>query len=238
MNKKTRKLNSDKGAVLRGVKDVLLLSPYHGGSHQAWANGLQRHSLHNLELLTMPDRFWKWRMHGGAITLAREYIDSSLEADCLIATDMLDLASFLAITRRRTGDVPVILYMHENQLTYPLPKDPDQGPMRRQLGERDMHYAFVNLTSMHCADVVLFNSKFHQRELMGALPNFLKHFPDFNELQVLDSLAEKSWVVPVGVDLRRLDASQSDDDLAETDHSQDALRVRDRTREIVSPYHP
>ncbi len=216
MNKKMRKLNSDEGAGLGGKQDVLLLSPYHGGSHQAWATGLQSHSHHNLELLTMPDRFWKWRMHGGAITLAREYLESSHEVDCLIATDMLDLAAFLAITRRQTGPVPVILYMHENQLTYPLPENPDQGPMRRQLGERDMHYAFTNLTSMHSADVVLFNSSFHRRELMGALPNFLKHFPDFNELEVLDSLAEKSRVVPVGVDLKRLDASHLADNFTDT----------------------
>ena len=37
--------------------------------------------------------------------------------------------------------------MHENQLTYPLPDDPTTGPMRRQLGERDRHYAFINYAS-------------------------------------------------------------------------------------------
>jgi glycosyltransferase involved in cell wall biosynthesis len=212
MNKKRRKLNSTKGGASGENRDVLVLSPYHGGSHLAWAIGLQNHSNHNLELFTMPDRFWKWRMHGGAITLAREFYSSGIEFDCLLATDMLDLASFLAITRRRTGDIPVILYMHENQLTYPLPEDPRQGAMRRQLGERDMHYAFINLTSMLSADIVLFNSKFHHREFLRALPNFLKHFPDFNEMKVLDSLEEKSQVVPVGIDLRSLDASQSTGD--------------------------
>ncbi len=193
-------------------RDVLLLSPYHGGSHEAWADGLRSSSNHNVELLTMPDRFWKWRMHGGALTIAREFLKLNDVPDCLIATDMLDLTTFLALTRRATFDLPTILYMHENQLTYPLPDEPDQGPMRRQRGERDHHYGFINLASMQAADVVLFNSEYHKRELFNALPNFLKHFPDFNELGLLPSLTQKSRVIPVGVDLSSLSADSQNRD--------------------------
>ena len=49
---------------------IWLISPYHTGSHQAWAEGYARHSRHNVTLLTMVGRFWKWRMQGGAIELA------------------------------------------------------------------------------------------------------------------------------------------------------------------------
>ena len=45
-----------------------------GGSHQAWAEGYAAHSAHMVELLTLPARFWKWRMHGGAVTLARRWL--------------------------------------------------------------------------------------------------------------------------------------------------------------------
>ncbi|RIK20256.1 MAG: DUF3524 domain-containing protein, partial [Anaerolineae bacterium] len=125
---------------------ILLLSPYHGGSHRAWAEGYQANSAHKLSLLTLPAHFWKWRMHGGAVTLARFWLDTLSEKlpDLILATDLLDLTTFLALTRHKTADVPVALYMHENQLTYPLPADPTIGPMRRQLGERDRHYAFIN----------------------------------------------------------------------------------------------
>ena len=50
--------------------DVLLIEPYFGGSHRAWAEGYVSHSSHAVELLTLPARFWKWRMQGGAATLA------------------------------------------------------------------------------------------------------------------------------------------------------------------------
>ncbi len=115
---------------------ILLVSPYHGGSHRAWAVGYQKHSAHDVTLLTLPARFWKWRMHGGAVTLGRRWLESSAGTpDLILATDLLDLTTFLALTRQKTATVPVALYMHENQLTYPLPDDPTIGPMRRQLGD-------------------------------------------------------------------------------------------------------
>jgi glycosyltransferase involved in cell wall biosynthesis len=186
---------------------VLLISPYHSGSHQAWAEGYRRYSQHQVDLLTLPGRFWKWRMHGSAVTLARLYREqyAANPPDVILATDMLDLSTFLALTRDLTHAIPAGLYMHENQLTYPLPATPGKGPMRRQKGERDYHYVFINYASMVTADFILFNSHFHQQELMEALPNFLKHFPDFNELDSLETIAAKSEVLPVGVDIARLE---------------------------------
>jgi glycosyltransferase involved in cell wall biosynthesis len=87
--------------------------------------------------------------------------------------------------------------------------------MRRQRGERDLHYAFINLASMLAANVVLFNSEYHKQELHKAIPNFLKHFPDFNELSIQSSLAEKGRVVPVGVDLNRLNIERHGTNLGE-----------------------
>jgi glycosyltransferase involved in cell wall biosynthesis len=122
-----------------------------------------------------------------------------------MGTSMLDLTTFLSLTRSQTSGIPVALYMHENQLTYPLPTEPSQGPMRRQHGERDYHYSFVNYSSMLAADRVFFNSQYHLTSFFDALPSFLKHFPEFNELESIDGLRGKSEVLPVGVDLRRLD---------------------------------
>jgi glycosyltransferase involved in cell wall biosynthesis len=187
----------------------MLLSPYHGGSHQAWAEGYQRNSLFSVDLLTLPAHFWKWRMHGGAVTLARRFLHDieshERHPDLIFTTDMLDLTTFLALTRQQTARTAVLLYMHENQLTYPLPADGTKGPMRRQMGERDRHYAFINFASMLAADRIFFNSKFHLDSFFNALPPFLRHYPEYNELNAVDHLTEKSLVVPVGIDLRRLD---------------------------------
>ncbi len=181
-----------------------LLSPYHGGSHKAWAVGWQKNSQHHITLHTLPDRFWKWRMHGGAVTLARRFLASKSTPDLIVATDMLDLATFLALTRRQTAVTPTAVYMHENQLTYPLPQDGRTGPMRRQLGERDRHYAFINYTSMLAADHIFFNSSYHSESFFAALPNFLKHFPEYNELDTVEPLQNKSQVLPIGIDFLRL----------------------------------
>ena len=184
---------------------ILIVSPYHGGSHQAWVEGYLNYSSHDVALLALPDQFWKWRMHGGAVTLAHRFLAEWTEMpDVVLATDMLDLATFSALTRHQLGQTPLVLYMHENQLTYPLPADGTTGPMRRQLGERDQHYAFVNYASMLTADLVLFNSRYHHDSFFAALPNFLKHFPDYNELETVDMLRQKSEVLPVGVDFGKL----------------------------------
>lgn len=184
---------------------VLLVSPYHGGSHRAWAEGYQRHSQHEVRLLTLPARFWKWRMHGGAVTLAQQYLVQPWQPDILLATDMLDLTTFLALTRQRSAGIPAVLYCHENQLTYPAPQDKTNGPWRRQLGQRDQHYAFINYASALAADHILFNSHYHQDAFLAALPNFLKHFPDYNELATIGAIAGKSQTLPVGIDFSRLD---------------------------------
>ena len=166
--------------------------------------GLKQASQHRMELFALPARFWKWRMHGGAVTLAGQFREAQFPADVILATDMLDVTTFLALTRPFTSHTPIGLYMHENQLTYPLPSDGRTGPMRRQHGERDLHYVFINFASMLAADFVLFNSHYHLESWFGALPGFLRHFPEHRELQVAAALRAKSQVVPVGLRLADL----------------------------------
>jgi glycosyltransferase involved in cell wall biosynthesis len=187
--------------------NVLLIEPYNTGSHQAWAEGYQAHSRHEIELLTLPGRFWKWRMQGGALTLAREAQALDVQPDVILASDMLNLPLFLSLhdssmdkgqgvaSRARLSSVPVAFYFHENQLTYPL-----------QPGEkRDLHYGFINFASALRADAVFFNSAYHLDAFFEELPRLLKHFPDYTELWAVDALHAKSQVLPLGLDLSRFD---------------------------------
>ncbi|MFQ5677143.1 MAG: DUF3524 domain-containing protein, partial [bacterium] len=68
---------------------ILLLEPYFTGSHRTWAEGYQNQSEHEVDILGLSGHFWKWRMHGGAVTLANEFINRKLRPDFLLATDML-----------------------------------------------------------------------------------------------------------------------------------------------------
>ena len=183
---------------------LTLLSPYHAGSHRAWAEGYARASQHEVTLLTMPGRLWKWRMHGAAVTLGRRFLAIGATPDLILADDMLDLATFLAITRRQTAATPIALYMHENQLTYPLHPSAGQGPMRHNWGLRERQYPLINWKSMWAADHILFNSAYHRQSWFEALPRFLSHYQEDNELDSIPELEAKSRVLPVGIDLQRL----------------------------------
>jgi hypothetical protein len=83
---------------------ILIVEPFFSGSHRQWAEGYMQHSAHQIELLTLEGRHWKWRMHGGAVALAGQYDQLKTGTpDLILATDMLDLTTFMALTRRRTA---------------------------------------------------------------------------------------------------------------------------------------
>ena len=175
---------------------VALLEAYYGGSHKSWADGCQKFSQHDISLITMPAQFWKWRMQGAAITLAR-LLDT--KPDVILASSMMDLSIFRALTHRRLGDVPVAMYFHENQLSYPQNRRQHHG----------WRYGFINFISALTADANFFNSAFHLHDFMNQLPRMLKHFADYNELQTIEEIKSKSKALPLGIDLHRFDAHKN-----------------------------
>lgn len=181
---------------------LFLLSPYHTGSHASWAEGFARHSRCDVRLLTMAGRFWKWRMQGGALELAQQVVEACQggdRPDVLVATDMVNLPALLALARPWLDTVPILFYAHENQLTYPSP--PGES--------RDLTYGLINVLSMLCAGRVAFNSQHHHDEFYVELPRLLKHFPDYNHLETVPALKARSQVLPVGLDLARLECCRT-----------------------------
>lgn len=179
---------------------IVLLEPFMTGSHAAWARQYQSHSRHDVEILSLEGKYWKWRMHGGAVTLAKRFLAEGLKPDLLLATDMVDMTTFLALTREVTADIPVALYMHENQLSYPW-SPTDQDPALK----RDAHYCFINYSSALAADRVFFNSDYHRLDFLSELPGFLNSFPDHKELDDVASIASKCQTLHLGLDLAKFD---------------------------------
>lgn len=175
---------------------VLLIEPYFGGSHRAWAEGYRRFSRHDVTLLTLPAQFWKWRMQGGAVTLARLLVERDLRPDVILASSMFDVSTFRALTRERTHTLPIALYFHESQFTYPQNSRQAHG----------WRYAFINYVSALAADAVWFNSTYHHEVFFENVPRMLKHFADYNELATVETIRQKAAVMPLGVDLHRYDA--------------------------------
>ena len=65
---------------------ILLIEPYYTGSHKKWAKGLKKHSSHHIKILSMKGQFWKWRMHGGAVTLAKMFNNMDWKPDLILAS--------------------------------------------------------------------------------------------------------------------------------------------------------
>ena len=62
---------------------ILIIEPFLTGSHKKWAENYSKYSQHNVQILSLPGRFWKWRMHGGAITLAKRFNQLSFNPDLI-----------------------------------------------------------------------------------------------------------------------------------------------------------
>ncbi|MBW1764571.1 MAG: DUF3524 domain-containing protein, partial [Deltaproteobacteria bacterium] len=95
----------------------LFLEPFFGGSHRDFAEGLVAHTRHEIDLLTLPARFWKWRMRGAALHFF-EKIESIERYDGLITCDLMSVSDLKALLGPACP--PILVYFHENQLTYPL----------------------------------------------------------------------------------------------------------------------
>ncbi|MEM6320875.1 MAG: DUF3524 domain-containing protein [Bacteroidota bacterium] len=185
------------------MKKILLIEPFFTGSHQLWAEGWRQFSIHDIQILSLSGKHWKWRMHGGAVTLAQQFLKRDVQPDWIVATDMLDVATFLGLTKHRTNQIPVAVYFHENQITYPWSAtDPDVSL------NRDNQYGFKNFTTALAADKIFFNSAYHQRSFLDALPAFLKQFPDYRGINLIPNIRKKSKVLSLGVNLRQFDEHQ------------------------------
>jgi glycosyltransferase involved in cell wall biosynthesis len=140
-------------------------------------------------------------MRGAAVTFAQQirarWGEQPLHTlfDVLVVTDMLDVATLLGFLRTSVGGMPVVLYMHENQLVYPLPAGRD----------RDVTWAWTNYTSLLAADHVLYNSAFHRESLLAALPGLPKRYHDYHEIDAVASIAAKGTILYPGIDLQRFD---------------------------------
>lgn len=173
---------------------ILWLDPYHGGSHAAVARGYAQHSRNTVHILALPIAGgWRWRMRGAAISFARMLREAPGlgRVDLIVTTDMLDLATFLGLARDLVGRTPVALYMHENQLTYPLP------PGR----QRDLAFPWINYTAALAADAVFFNSDFHRQSFLSALPQLPGRYHDYRELEQIERIANVSEVLYPGLEL-------------------------------------
>ena len=166
----------------------LFLEPFFGGSHRYFAEGLAARSRYQIDLVTLPARFWKWRMRGAAFHFLKT-IPPIENYDGLITSDLMSLSDFRSLLGKRCP--PALVYFHESQITYPL------AP-----GETmDVHFGFTDITTALAAKRVLFNSQTHFDAFFRKLPGFLKMMPDFRPNWVVDEIRSRAGVLYPGCDM-------------------------------------
>lgn len=167
---------------------VILAEPWLGGSHLAWADGLARHSSHDITIVGLEPTLWRWRLRAGAAPLAEAIAAEVAEngpPDLLLVSGLVDVAALLGHLRPRP-DLPVVTYMHETQLLYPTTN-----------GAPDADATLRNFESWRASDEVWFNSSFHRSAVVDALPIWAAAQP---EPLPIDRIIERFDVVPVGVE--------------------------------------
>ncbi|NQU67952.1 MAG: DUF3524 domain-containing protein [Candidatus Marinimicrobia bacterium] len=184
------------------TKKILIVDPYYGGSHRHWADGLRKYSRFTISVLSLPARHWKWRMHGGAVTLAEEFNKLKSPPDLILATDMMDVATFIGLIQQTTKvPIPVVTYFHENQLAYP--KSVQDSDLQTS---RDDHYGFINYTSALVSDRVIFNSQYNQSTFLNLLKDMLSRLPDYQNIDTVSHIEQKSVILYPGIDTELFDS--------------------------------
>jgi glycosyltransferase involved in cell wall biosynthesis len=178
---------------------VLLLSAYAAGSHVSWRRGLQT-MLPDWEwrVLELPPRHFSWRVRGNPLYWALEYrTEFEQDFDLLLATSMVDLATLRGLVPD-LARLPTALYFHENQFDYPAGRG-RHGHLEAQM---------VSLYAALAADRLLFNSRYNLDGFLRGCAELLGRLPDKVPAGVPESLAIKSVVLPVAVDVEGMAAAE------------------------------
>ena len=108
--------------------------------------------------------------------------------DVLFATSLIGLGDLIALLPREWRHVPSVLYMHENQLAYPVRKEFAAND------DRDLQFAVTNAMSMLVADRVVFNSRWNMDSFLGGIDALLGKSPDNTISGASEAIAGKSDV--------------------------------------------
>jgi glycosyltransferase involved in cell wall biosynthesis len=167
---------------------VLLLSAYDAPSHAHWHRCLRAGIPDwHWQLLTLPPRHFSWRIRGnplGWFPARAELLSAGY--DLVLATSMVDLATLRGLVPALAA-TPAVLYFHENQFAYP------PGESRHGLLEAQMVSLYASLS----ADLLLFNSQWNRDSFLSGCSALLEGFPDAVSPGVVETLTERSQVLPV-----------------------------------------
>ncbi|MEN8258296.1 MAG: DUF3524 domain-containing protein [Thermodesulfobacteriota bacterium] len=184
-------------------RKILVIEPYFGGSHKFFLQQLEEHLDLNFTFITLPARKWKWRMRFAAPWVAGQLAEKQ-DVEAVLCSTFIDVATLRGLAPSWFNNLPILTYFHENQFAYPVQvKD-----------ERDFHFGLTNYLTALASDRLGFNSTFNLDSFLDGCRDMEKKAPDI-KLDSSEVLAQKSTILPLGLDFSELDQ------LPESDQAED-----------------
>ena len=171
--------------------NILAVESYYGGSHKAFLDSWIAQSQHQWKILSLPAANWKSRIRHSAYHFASAIRQLDQPFEVLFCSDLINLAELKAFAGSALDNIPIVLYFHENQFSYPV-----QPP-----NQIDRHLAFNNLSSAAAADEIWWNSSFNQREFLDSVKDYIQRFRDYDFSTYVKAVELKSLIFPPGIDL-------------------------------------
>ncbi len=168
---------------------ILLLSAYDADSHRYWHQNLIRQfPEHDWTLLTLPARYFAWRIRGNSLSWAFGPERKTLEQpyDLLLATSMTDLSSLKGMVPNLAG-IPSVVYFHENQFAYPATTN----------AHKSVEPQILNIYTAACADRIVFNTAYNRDTFFSGAAALLKKLPDQVPAELIANLKTRTQILPV-----------------------------------------
>ncbi len=124
-------------------------------------------------------------MESAGMEFAR-MINNRKKPDLVMATNLMDLAQWKVYSG--WGEIPHILYVHENQLDYPL----NEGE------KRDFHYVWKDYSNFLIGDKLIFNSQYNLDSFCHKFKRFSRSLPDCNPIDPENIIRNKSVIISPG----------------------------------------
>ncbi|WP_446008680.1 tRNA-queuosine alpha-mannosyltransferase domain-containing protein [Candidatus Electrothrix sp.] len=184
--------------MLDRSQHILLLEPYYGGSHKAFLTGLQGQLDCCYTLVSLPARKWKMRMQLAAPWFFEQIcrlVEQGTHFDGILTSTFLDVAVLRTLLARQGVDLPLVMYFHENQFSYP-----------GQVHDPGMfQFTSINFNSALCADRLAFNSRYNLETFLNGIHGYLKKATDMDLRHLEEQIQEKSIILYPGIDFQQID---------------------------------
>ncbi len=184
---------------------ICLIEAYDTGSHRYFYQGLkstlEEEYNYTVDVMTLPGRHWRSRLQKSHMTLAREtsffYEKEASHPDAFIVTSLTDGAAFRGLLAPSLRSVPIIHYMHENQMSYPI-NPSNLSHKNQELFQQHILPAY-HLNQAMAADKLVFNSHFHLEDFFCHLDSFLKEHSEKSLREKCLLMKEEALVIPIGL---------------------------------------